>query len=179
DLAGHAEFGVGLAIAGLDVAAQVAGAAGRDRHQPLFGELSRIDLDLADRALEFRERHGLAVLLLRHLHLAREHHLRERMRGEVMRIAARVAQDQLVELAGFKLELLRREFVFAGRAEIDRYLDRRLLRQIARRQRGPRSYSNTTAAPSAKRKEAMFVSFEKSLAETMGSPLMQMRMTCN
>src|SRR5436309_15311841 len=55
DLAGHAEFGVGLAIAGLDVAAQVAGAAGRDRHQPPFGGLSWIDLDLADRALEFRK----------------------------------------------------------------------------------------------------------------------------
>src|SRR6266487_656988 len=92
DLAGHAEFDVGLAIAGLDVAAQVAGTAGGDRHQPPFGGLSRIDLDLADRTLEFRERHGLAVLLLRHLHLARERHLRERMRGEVMRVAARVAQ---------------------------------------------------------------------------------------
>src|SRR5215204_4822010 len=135
DLAGHAELGVGHAVAGLDVATQVAGAAGRDRHQPPFGGLSRIDLDLADRALEFRERHGLAVLLLRHLHLAREHHLRERMRGEVMRIAARVAQDQLVELAGFKLELLWREFVFAGCAEIDRHLDRRLPRQVACRQR--------------------------------------------
>src|SRR6185295_47371 len=132
DLAGHAEFGVGLAIAGLDVAAQVAGPAGRDRHQPPFGGLSRIDLDLADRALEFGERHGLAVLLLRHLHLAREHHLRERMRGEVMRIAARVAQDQLVELAGFKLELLRREFILAGGAEIHRQLDWRLPGEVAR-----------------------------------------------
>src|SRR6185369_16989276 len=62
DLAGHAEFGVGLAVAGLDVAAQVAGAAGCDRHQPPFGRLPRIDLDLADRALEFGERDGLAVL---------------------------------------------------------------------------------------------------------------------
>jgi hypothetical protein len=56
--------------------------------------LSRIDLDLADRAFELGERNRFAVLDLRHLYLAREHHLRERMRGEVMRIAARIAQDQ-------------------------------------------------------------------------------------
>jgi hypothetical protein len=52
-----------------------------------------------------------------------------------MRIAARIAQDQSVELAGLKTQLLRREFVFAGRAEIDGQFDRRLPRQIARRER--------------------------------------------
>jgi hypothetical protein len=62
-------------------------------------------------------------------------------RRSLARIAARVAQDQLVELAGFKLELLRREFMFAGRAEIARHLDRRLPRQVARCQRRARSHS--------------------------------------
>ena len=35
-----------------------------------------------------------------------------------MRIVAVVAQDQFVELAGLELQLLRREFMLAGRAEM-------------------------------------------------------------
>ena len=74
-----------------------------------------------------------------------------------MRIAARVAQDQLVELAGFELELLRREFMFARRAQstvtsIGVCRDRSPAASAA-----PETTPNTTAEPNGKRKKAMFV----------------------
>jgi hypothetical protein len=67
-----------------------------------------------------------------------------------------------------------------GRAEIDRHLDRRLPRKITRGERGSRSDPEHDGG--AKREaEGGHVRFplRKSLVETMGSPLMQMRMICN
>src|SRR5262245_57836138 len=64
DLADHAVLGVGLAVLVLDAGLQVDDAAGRDRHEPPFRAVARIDLDLADRALELGERGGLAVARL-------------------------------------------------------------------------------------------------------------------
>src|SRR5688572_25855149 len=131
DLADHAVVGVRFAVAADDAAAQIGDAAGGDRHEPPFGGLTRINLDLADRALELRERDGLAVAHLRYLNLPREDHSSEGVRREVVRIVARVAHDQLVELAGLELELARLEHVLPRLAEIDRDLDRLLAGEIA------------------------------------------------
>ena len=101
-------------------------ASGRDRNEPPFGGVTRVHFDLADRALELGKRDGLALALLCHLDLAGEDHSREGVRREVMRVVARVAQDELVELAGLELDLARHERMLARFAEVDRHLDRRL-----------------------------------------------------
>jgi hypothetical protein len=48
-------IGVGLAVAAGKAAAQVGDLAGGDRDEPPFRRRARIDLDLADRALELGE----------------------------------------------------------------------------------------------------------------------------
>ena len=48
-----------------------------------------------------------------------------------MRVVARVAQHEFVELAGFEAQLARNEFMLAGLAEIDRDRDWLLAREIA------------------------------------------------
>ena len=73
----------------------------------------------------------LAVAHLHHLDLARKDELRERVRREVVRIVARLRQNELVELAGLEAQPVRHEDVLAGLAELDRDLDRRLPRQVA------------------------------------------------
>ena len=140
-----------LPSAAPDAAAQIAGAARRDRHHHHSADCARIDLDLADRALELGERHRFAVALLRHLHLAGLDHLRERMRGEVVRIVARVAQDQLVELAGLEPQCLGTKSCLPGVprstvTSIGVCRDRSPAASAA-----PDATPNSTAEPSAKR----------------------------
>ena len=60
DLADHAVLGVGLAVLVADAALEVGEAAGCDGHEPPFGAVAGIDLDLADGALELGERLALA-----------------------------------------------------------------------------------------------------------------------
>src|SRR5262245_14021030 len=131
DLAHHAVVGVALAVRTDDAATQIGDPAGGDRHEPPFGDLSRIDLDLPDGALELGERRRLAVAVLHDLDLARVDQLREGVRAEIVRIAARVAQDELVELAGLEAQLVGHESVSARLAELDGDFDRLLARQIA------------------------------------------------
>jgi hypothetical protein len=121
---------VGLAVLD-DAAAQIGDAAGGDRHEPPFGGVAGIDLDLADCAFELGECDGLAVARLHHLHLAGVDQLRKAMRREVVRLIARIAQDQLVELAGLELDAIWHEHLLAGLAEVDRHLDGLLTGEIA------------------------------------------------
>ena len=131
DLADHAVIGVGLAVAAGNAAAQIGDLAGRHRHEPPFRRLPRINLDLADRALELGEVDGLAVAQLRDLDLAGEDHLAEGMRGEVVRIVARVFQHQFVELAGLEAQFVGHEGMLARLAKFDRDHDGFLAGQIA------------------------------------------------
>ena len=87
-----------------------------------------MNLDLADRTFEFGDRNGLAVTLQNHLDLAREDQLAEAVRGEVVRIGARVLQHELVELAGFEPQLVGQEGVLPGLAQFHDDFDRLLPR---------------------------------------------------
>src|SRR5882672_10072654 len=120
DLANHAVIGVGFAVATGNAAAQIGDPPGRYRHEPPFRRVPRIHLDLADRALEFGQGAGLVVARLGNLHLAGEYHLAEAVRGEVVRVAARVLQHKLVELAGLEAQFVGHEGVLAWPAQFDR-----------------------------------------------------------
>src|SRR5262249_57780735 len=100
----HAVIGMALAVSADDPAAEVGGPASGYRDEPPFGNVSLIHLDFANGALELGERRHLAVAALHDLDFARVDELGERVRSEIVRVVARVAQDQFVELAGLEAE---------------------------------------------------------------------------
>ena len=131
DLAHHSVLGVALAVGADDATPEIRRATGSYGYEPPFGDVPWIHFDLADGALELGKRRPLAITVLHDLDLARVDELRERMRGEIVRVVARIAQHELVELAGFEPKLVGREGMLSGFAQFDRDFDRLLARQIA------------------------------------------------
>src|SRR5262245_8350064 len=97
DLADHSMVGMRAPVTRNDAATKVGDSAGCDWHEPPLRSLAGIYLDLADRTLELGERRQLAIAHPDDLDLARIDELREAVRGEVVRVVARVLEHKFVE----------------------------------------------------------------------------------
>jgi len=111
---------VALAVGADDATPEIRRATSSYGYEPPFGDVPWIHFDLADGALELGKRRALAITVLHDLDLARVDKLRESMRGEIVRVVARIAQHELVELAGFEPKLVGREGMLSGFAQFDR-----------------------------------------------------------
>src|SRR5262245_58321292 len=120
-----------LAVLADNTAAQVCDPTGCNRDEPPLGCLRGIDLDLTNCPFKLRKRGWLPLALLHYLDLARENQLGETVRGEVVRLRARIFEYELIELARLETQLAGHKNMLPRSAQLHDHFDWVLACEVA------------------------------------------------